>query len=399
MKCIRRPGLPLSLLLLTVLLTGCPGPGERNPLPAPATPTPSPATGVSPLVLSPEGQATPRSFAPQVEVVANGLEAPWALAFASYGRLFFTERPGRVRVLTNGQLQAQPVAQLAVAETGESGLMGLALDPDFAENGYLYVMYTYLDGLNMLQNRVSRLTLEGNKAGKEKVILDNISGNAIHDGGRIKFGPDAKLYVTTGDATNPSRAQDLKSLNGKILRLNADGSIPADNPFPGSPVYSYGHRNPQGLAWDPATGQLFETEHGPVGNDEVNIIRPGKNYGWPIVQGVAHEARFADPIAVYSPSVAPAGLILDSDDRLLGWTGNLIFATLRGEHLHRLVLRDPDFNGVVAEEKLFEGQYGRLRDVTPGPDGHLYFSTSNRDGRGRPAPDDDKILRIVPIPK
>ena len=336
-----------------------------------------------------------RPFAPRVEVVATDLQVPWALAFAPDGRLFFTERPGRVRVIVGGQVQAEPVALLPAAETGEAGLMGLALDPAFQQNGHLYVMYTYRNSAGGLTNRVSRLTESQGRAGNETVLLDNLPGATIHDGGRIRFGPDGKLYVTLGDATNTSLPQRLDSPAGKILRINADGSIPSDNPFPGSPVYSLGHRNPQGLTWHPTTGLLFSTEHGPVGNDEVNIIRAGSNYGWPIVSGSGGSPQFADPILVFNPAVAPTGATFYNGSQLFPWRGSLFFTTLRGQHLHRVTLGGPGFEDVVGQERLFEGEFGRLRDVVEGPDGFLYFTTSNRDGRGSPRAGDDKILRIV----
>jgi len=349
-------------------------------------------------VPQPTATATRAPFQPRVEVVATGLEVPWALAFAPDGRLFFTERPGRIRVIVDGRLLAEPVATLPVAAVGEGGLMGLTLDPEFARNGYLYVMYTYRDGQNRLRNKVSRLTEWGNKAGEEKVLLEGIPGANIHDGGRLKFGLDGKLYITTGDAAETGLAQRTDSVAGKVLRINADGSIPADNPFPGSPVYSYGHRNPQGLAWHPVTGRLFSTEHGPVGNDEVNIIQPGQNYGWPEVSGKGGAPKFSDPIIAFSPSIAPSGATFYSGSELSPWKGDLFFTTLVGQHLHRIVLRAPDFASVERDERLFSGEYGRLREIVQGPDGFLYFATSNRDGRGWPSPEDDRILRIVPGP-
>ncbi len=335
-------------------------------------------------------------FAPRVEVVASGLQTPWALAFAPDGRLFFTERPGRIRVISGGQLQPEHVAQLPAAQTSESGLMGLALDPAFQQNGFLYVMYTLRDQAGNLKNRVSRLTESQGRAGNEVVILDDLPAGSIHDGGRVKFGPDGKLYVTQGDAGNTSLSQSLSSLGGKILRINPDGSIPGDNPFPGSPIYSYGHRNPQGLAWHPATGQLFSTEHGPSGNDEVNVIRAGGNYGWPVIVGRGGSPDFIDPILLFNPAVAPGGATFYSGSQLSPWQGSLFFTALIGQHLHRVVLTGPQLDQVGSNERLFQGEFGRLRDVAQGTDGFLYFSTSNRDGRGAPASADDRILRIIP---
>jgi glucose/arabinose dehydrogenase len=345
-----------------------------------------------------QSSMTQLPFQPQVEVVATNLEVPWALAFAPDGRLFFTERPGRVRVIVDGKLAPTPVAVLPAETTSESGLMGLALDPAFQQNGHIYLMYSYRGAQGRVVNRISRLTVEDNRAGDEVVLLDNIPGANIHDGGRLKFGPDGKLYATTGDATMPGLAQDRDSLAGKILRLNPDGTVPEDNPFPGSPVYTFGHRNPEGLAFQPESGRLFSTEHGPIGSDEVNIIEAGNNYGWPLVTDIAGDPRFIDPIAVFPTAVAPAGATFYDGDLLSQWTGNFFFATLRGQHLHRMVLGGPDARQVVEQQRLFEGEYGRLRDVVQGPDGFLYFTTSNRDGRGNPRAEDDRILRLTQEP-
>lgn len=331
---------------------------------------------------------------PRVEVVATGLDTPWAIAFAPDGRIFLTERPGRIRVIQAGRLRREPVATLPATSQGESGLMGLALDPAFSTNGFLYVCYTD-SGPDGLRNRVARLLEREGTARQDRILLENIPGGRIHDGGRLKFGPDGKLYVTTGDAADPPNAQDLRSLGGKILRLNPDGSLPLDNPFRGSPVWTLGHRNPQGLAWHPATGQLFATEHGTSVHDEINIIQPGKNYGWPTVIGPARDPRFVDPILTFTPNIAPSGAAF-AGRRYPEWQGNLLFATLRGRHLHRVVLAPPDYALVPTHERLFDDTFGRLRDIVEGPDGALYLLTNNRDGRGSPAPDDDKLLRIVP---
>jgi glucose/arabinose dehydrogenase len=326
---------------------------------------------------------------PRVSVVATGLEVPWALAFAPDGRLFVTERPGRVRVVRDGRLDPMPVAVLAAAAGGEAGLMGLALDPAFPQNGRLYVCYTTMKAGRLI-NRVSAFAVRGGRAGDERVILDDIPGAAVHDGCRLKFGPDGKLYATTGDAGEPTLSQRLDSPAGKILRLNADGTVPADNPFPGSPVWTLGHRNPQGLAWD-RSGRLFAAEHGPSGlpccHDELNLIRPGNNYGWPETYGRSGEARFEDPVLESGwRTWAPAGIAILGDD--------LYMALLRGQRLLKVRL-DGD-GGVAGATALFEGTYGRLRAAVAGPDGALYVTTSNRDGRGSAAPDDDRILRVEP---
>jgi glucose/arabinose dehydrogenase len=343
----------------------------------------------------------------RVETFISGLEVPWSLAFASDGRLFISERPGRVRVATSGQLDPNPWMTLPVSASGEGGLMGLALDPDFAHDPWVYVCYTF-DDAGMQANRISRLHELNGRGDREEILLDRFPGAIIHNGCRLKFGPDGKLYATTGDSFQRSLAQDLGSLAGKILRLNREGTVPSDNPFgPASLVYSYGHRNPQGLAFDPQNGALFETEHGPSGEvgfgdyDEVNIIVAGGNYGWPVVVGAPGLAAYRDPLLAF-PNVAvpPAGATFYTATLIPQWTGNFFFTSLRGEHLQRVVL-DANHEQVVAIERLFEqdfygGVYGRLRDVLQGPEGALYVATSNRDGRGQPAADDDRVLRILP---
>ena len=327
----------------------------------------------------------------RVEVVVEGLEAPWAIAFAPDGRLFITERPGRVRVLKEGRLVPEPwMAFEGLEGLGEGGLLGLALGPDFPRTGFAYLYHTYRAG-GRLFNRLLRVREQDGKGVVGRVLLDRIPGAIIHDGGRLAVGPDGKLYVTTGDAAQPPLAQDLSSLAGKVLRLELDGAVPADNPFPGSPVYSFGHRNPQGLAWHPDTGALYITEHGPVAHDEVNTLRPGGNYGWPAVIGLARDPRFLDPLVESGRETwAPAGAAFVTQGP---WRGSLLFTALRGHGLRLLRLSPDGARALGIEEYL--GEYGRLRDVAEGPDGALYVLTSNRDGRGFPRPGDDKLLRLI----
>jgi glucose/arabinose dehydrogenase len=235
----------------------------------------------------------------------------------------------------------------------------------------------------------------------DKVLLDNGAGNIIHDGGRIKFGPDGKIYWTLGETGDSQLAQDLSSLNGKILRINPDGTIPADNPFAGSPVYSYGHRNPEGLAFQPETNRLYATEHGPSGGvfgqgeDEINYIEAGRNYGWPVIHGDQKQEGMVSPIiqSGESETWAPSGATFVAGGP---WDGSLLFAGLRGETLYRLVLDKNDPRKVTSFNKYLAGQFGRLRDVVQGPDGALYVLTNNTDGRGNPRPGDDRILRLTP---
>jgi len=331
----------------------------------------------------------------KVVTIAENLEIPWEIAFAPDGRIFFTERVGNLRVIENGQLNLEPVAILDVG-TVEGGLLGLALDPNFEQNHFLYLYYTYFE-FPFTYNKVVRFTEKDNSLLDEFILVDKIPGAAIHDGGRLKFGPDEKLYITTGDAGNSSAAQDLNSLSGKILRINPDGTIPSDNPFADSMIFSYGHRNPQGLDWDPVTGKLVVTEHGSSAHDEINVVESGKNYGWPKIIGGEHDPEFVDPIIHTGEDTwAPSGATFYDSKNIPEWTNKYFVATLRGGHLRMLDLNLEE-NQVISSEALFSNTYGRLRDASIGPDGNLYLLTSNRDGRGAPAENDDRILKIIPI--
>lgn len=339
---------------------------------------------------------TPRGVA--VETVVEGLEVPWDLAFTPDGRILVTERPGRIRLVKGGALHENPYATIEVYHRSEAGLMGIALHPEFASNGYLYVCYTYREGRDTY-NRIARLTDRGDRADNHHVILDHIPGASRHDGCRIRFGPDGYLYATTGDATEPDLSQDADSLAGKVLRMAADGSVPPDNPFPESLVFTLGHRNPQGLDWHPVTGDPFITEHGPDRDDEVNVLVRGGNYGWPGVTGVSGDSRYSDPIVALTPTVAIAGAAFITGDQLpSSWRGNLVFAALKGSHLERVVLEPPHYRSVASRQTLFKDEFGRIRATVMGPDGYLYFTTSNRDGRGSPQDGDDRLMRLVPAP-
>jgi glucose/arabinose dehydrogenase len=280
----------------------------------------------------------------------------------------------------------EEVQTLPTRGYGEGGSLGLAISPDYERDGYVYAYYTTEE-----DNRVVRFRL-----GEEpEPILTGIPFNSYHDGGRIAFGPDGMLYVATGDAGDPSSSQDRGSLAGKILRLTPDGDAPKDNPFPNSPVYSYGHRNVEGLAWD-KRGRLYASEFGQDAFDEVNRIEPGENYGWPEVEGEGGEDEgYVDPITTWPTSEAsPSGAAVLKNGAIPQWEGDLFVAALRGQRLWRLEL-GPD-GGVTGREELLRGEVGRIMNVVQAPDGSLWVTTSNLDGRGSPAPQDDRILRLAP---
>ena len=329
-----------------------------------------------------------------IQTVIQNLEVPWSLAFAPDGRLFITERPGRVRIYRDGELLPTPALVLNdVRAEAESGLMGIALHPSFSTTRFVYLLYT-ADTAGGARNRLVRYRETNNTLADRAVLLDNIPAASIHDGGRIRFGPDGRLYLTMGDAAMASLAQSLSTLAGKILRLNDDGSAASGNPF-GSEIWSYGHRNPQGLDWDPANGQLWATEHGQTGNDELNLIQRGRNYGWPVIEGGTTRPDMETPILSFSPSIAPSGGSFYTGSRMPGLRNNFFFATLTGRHIHRVQLT-PDRNRVQGAERWLQNQFGRIRDIVSGPDGALYFCTNNRDGRGSPSSTDDRVLRVVP---
>ena len=330
----------------------------------------------------------------KVETVAENLDIPWSIVWDPDGTIFFTERNGNVRIIQDGIVSEKPILSLDVGGF-EGGLLGIALDPNYSENHYIYLFYTY-NNLFSTENKVVRYVESNLTLSEDKVLIDKIPGGPHHDGGRIQFGPDGKLYITTGDAGNAGLAQDKNSVAGKILRINSDGSIPEDNPFSGSPIYSYGHRNPQGLDWD-ESGNLVATEHGPRQHDEINVIVPGANYGWPDIIGSETMEGLVTPIMnTDNDTWAPSGAEFYDGNKIPQWTGKFFVATLRGNHLHMIDF-DIEKNKVLSHQKLFVGDFGRLRDVATGPDGYLYFLTSNRDGRGSPEINDDRILRIVPL--
>ena len=321
-----------------------------------------------------------------VTILADNLDKPRAIA-VSGNRVFVTEKDGFIRVVENGNLLESSLAAFRPVNIFDGGLLGIALHPNFSNNHYIYVFLTYEENGN-LWNKILRITESENKLQDAETIFDKIPGSSFTNGGFMKFGPDKKLYVGTGTVSDASHLpQDLDSLSGKILRLNDDGTIPDDNPFPNSPVYSLGHRNPQGMTWD-NNGNMFVAEFGPEKNDEINIILAGKNYGWPEQQCTGDE-HFEAALLCYDPSIEPGGILFYSGDKL-NFEFPFIMASMRSANLYQL-----DFEQGLSSQKSILSGIGRVRDVVEGNDGSLYVITSNTDGKGFPDRMDDKLLRIL----
>jgi quinoprotein glucose dehydrogenase len=358
-------------------------------------------------ILGEKPQKFEETFVPEpegveVEVWVEDLNIPWSLVFLPNGDALVTQRRGDIVRIPKGSNQHETLHEFSdIKPIGDAGLMGMALHPDFEQEPFIYVMYTYGQGKEDLKSKVVRFRYEKNTISDPEIIIDDIPAHAIHLGGRIAFGPDKMLYIGTGDLGQPFTSQDLESLASKILRITPEGEIPEDNPFRGSPVYSYGNRVVQGFAWHPETNTLFNSEHGPSGaavegevryRDEVNRVEKGKNYGWPIVVGAPGMSEYEDPILMWNEAAfPPAGMVF--------YKGDLFVTSLGGQALLRVEFEDQENLKVKHTERWFstalsEGIYGRMRDVTVGPDGYLYVITSNTDGRAELRPNDDKILRL-----
>lgn len=380
---MRRPTLLALTVALALGFAGCGGDDERAAPPPPADTggQAPPATDDRPAAGRPD-EPLRSEDGPRLETVAEGLEAPWEIAFLPDRRALITERSGRVRLLAaDGTLRERPAAEIPVEAVGEAGLLGLAVDPRFERNRFIYLYRTVESG-----NEIARYRLDGERLTDETVILDGIEAGPIHDGGRIHFGPDGALWASTGEAGNTELAQDPESLNGKMLRLTGFREDAAE-----PQIVSSGHRNVQGFDWD-ARGRLLATEFGADSDDEVNLIRRGRNYGWPDVTGTAGGDGFEPALVEYQAVIAPSGATFVS---MPGseWTGSFLFGALVGEQIRRVV-----FDGMIptVDEALFEGELGRVRTVVEGPDGALYALTNNTDGRGSPSEGDDRVVRIVP---
>ena len=350
----------------------------------------------------------------QLSTVVSGLEHPWGMAFLPGGEILVTERPGRLRIVRDGVLDPEPIAGVPpVYASGQGGLLDVALDPDFASNRMIYLSYAatgdsrlslhyaiaelkgLVKGLERNSTRVARATLGDGRLEDLEVIFTAtpLVRSDMHFGSRLAFDGQGRLFITVGERGQGDRAQDLSDLNGKVIRLYPDGSVPGDNPFVGvegarPEIFSYGHRNPQGLAIDPATGIPWLHEHGPQGGDEVNVVRPGVNYGWPVITyGIdysgapigegTHKEGMAQPIHYWVPSIAPSGMAFYDGEAFPEWRGDLFVGALRAELLARLELGG---DHVVGEERLRQSAIGRIRDVKVGPEGYLYLLTDESDG-------------------
>lgn len=321
-----------------------------------------------------------------VDILAENLDEPRSIAISD-DRIFVTEKDGLIRVIQNSTLLDEPLAALRPAKVFDGGLLGIALHPDFSNNHLIYVFLTYEEN-GELWNKILQITESENKLVDAKTIFDKIPGSVFTNGGFLKFGPDKKLYVGTGTVSESSHLpQNPDSLSGKILRLNDDGTIPKDNPFSNSPVYSLGHRNPQGMTWDDM-GHMYLSELGPEKNDEINLIKPGKNYGWP-EQQCSGNGKYENAIICYDPSIEPGGILYYSGDKI-DLEADFVMASLRATNLYQL-----DFSEGLPSQKTILSGVGRIRDVVQSPDGSLYVITSNTDGKGFPDSMDDKLLRII----
>jgi glucose/arabinose dehydrogenase len=327
----------------------------------------------------------------KVRVVSSSFDHPWEILWGPDNKIWLTERNGKIKTLDPATGQVTTIFTIPdVKSRGEGGLLGMVLHPDFKKSPYVYVSYTYQgDGY---KEKVTRFTYNGSTLSSPVVLLDNISASGIHNGSRLAIAND-KLFITTGDASNQSSPQNKASLNGKVLRINLDGSIPGDNPIANSPVWSYGHRNPQGLVF--AHNNLYSSEHGPNTDDEINIISVGSNYGWPNVEGFCNENnekafctenKVAEPIHTWTPTAAVSGIDYYDSNAIPSWTNSILVTSLKNGILYQLQLNEAG-DKVIKQNRFLQNQYGRLRDICISPDGKVYVSTGNGN--------EDQVLEIT----
>ncbi|MFZ4544488.1 MAG: PQQ-dependent sugar dehydrogenase [Saprospiraceae bacterium] len=343
----------------------------------------------------------------KTRTVAKNLDTPWEILWGPDDHIWLTERLGKISRVNVASGTVSEVIQISEAkEVGEGGLLGLVLDPDFKTNSYFYVAYNYFATGNDYRERIVRFTFNvaSGKAGEPFILLDNIDGANNHNGCRMTISKDKKLFLTTGDAQITSTSQNLNSINGKILRINLDGSIPNDNPKVGSPIWSWGHRNAQGLVFSPDGNILYSSEHGANSDDEINMISKGRNYGWPKVEGFCDNAlettfckdsNVVEPLFAWTPTLGVAGIDLYDKNLITDWKNSLLVTSLKGSRVSQLQLSS-DGKKILKATDYFLNNFGRLRDVCVSPDGKVYIAVSNKDGRGAPKSEDDKIIEIFP---
>ena len=342
------------------------------------------------------------------KTIASNLDTPWEILWGPDNYIWVSERLGKISRINPNTGEISEVILIADAkEAGEGGLLGMVLDPDFSANNYFYAAYNYFAAGNDYREKIVRFTYNPatEKAGNPLILFDNIDGANNHNGCRLIITPDKKLIFTTGDAQNTSNSQNVKSINGKTLRINLDGTIPEDNPIQNSPVWTWGHRNPQGLAYSPDGKILYSSEHGPSNDDEINIIIKGRNYGWPNVQGFCNlvtesafckDSNVVEPIFAWTPTLAVAGVDFYNSDLIPEWKNSILVSSLKASRITQLLL-DETGTAVLKSTDFFTNQFGRLRDLCISPEGKVYVATSNRDGRGSPRDGDDKIIEISAV--
>ena len=353
------------------------------------------------LLAKPQAQILIGETETDTTTLVSGLDTPWEILWGPDDHIWITERYGRVSRLDPATGILIVLANLPdVHEQSEAGLLGMALHPDFSTDPWVYLVYNYLDN-SQIKEKLVRYTYSGGQLTSPEILMNEIGGAGTHNGSRLVFGPDGKLYMTTGDAQVTSRSQDPASLNGKILRLNADGTIPSDNPNPESYIWTLGHRNPQGMVFSPS-GILYSSEHGPSNDDELNIIEAGRNYGWPAVHGFCDgptensfciENNVREPLIAWTPTLAVAGIGYYDNPAIPAWQHSILMTNLKASRLVAMKLSE-DGSSVLNDEHYFINWWGRLRDVCVSPDGRVFLATSNRDGRGIVNAGDDRIVEI-----
>jgi aldose sugar dehydrogenase len=336
--------------------------------------------------------------------VATGLDTPWEIIWGPDNHIWVTERFGRISRINPTTGQIIPLITIAdVRESGEGGLLGMALDTIVRNNlSDVYVAYNYQNASNIYREKIVKYQYIGTALINPTIIFDNIDASTTHNGCRLLISPDRKLFFTTGDAANTSNSQTLSTLNGKILRLNLDGSIPADNPISNNPAWSWGHRNAQGLVYVPLYNSMYSSEHGANIEDELNTIQKGRNYGWPRIEGscdldaekpFCRDFNVVEPLATWTPTLGVAGIDFYNHNRIPEWKNSILLTSLKGSRLTVNKLSN-DGKQVVSKTDFYTNTYGRLRDVCISPDGKVYMAVSNKDTRGAPRSDDDKIVEI-----